>query len=85
MADLPSPTALAEALADAAVAHDDYESTALKGMVDDRWAGFCAAFVIGRLGEFTPAGRLAMLLEEVDATDDWAVAAAGHVLTKLRS
>jgi hypothetical protein len=85
MADLPPPAALAEALADAAAAHDDYETTLLKGIVDDRWSGFCAAFVIGRLGEFTPAGRLAALLEEVDASGDWAEAAAGHVLTKLRS
>jgi hypothetical protein len=85
MADLPSPAALTEALEEAAAAHDDYESTALKGMVDDRWSGFCAAFLIGRLGEFTPAGRLALLLEEVDAPGDWPSAAAGHVLTKLRS
>jgi hypothetical protein len=85
MADLPSPAALAEALEDATAAHADYESTALKGIVDDRWSGFCAAFVVGRLGEFTPAGRLAALLEEVDAPGDWPAAAAAHVLTKLRS
>ena len=35
--------------------------------------------------EVTPASRLAILIEEVDAAGDWPGAAADHVLMKLRS
>ena len=85
MADLPSKSALAQALSAAASAHHEYERTALKGVRDDLWAGFYAAFVLGRLGDFAAASRLAALLEEVDAPSNWSEAAAEHVLTQLRS
>ncbi|HVY21582.1 MAG TPA: hypothetical protein VHA70_16085 [Bauldia sp.] len=85
MADLPDRKTLAAALAQADVVHEEYERTALKGMGDDKWPGFVAAFVIGKLGEFVPASRLALLVEEVAEGDDWANAAADHVLMKLRS
>jgi hypothetical protein len=85
MADLPDRDTLAAALMSADAAHEEYERTALKGMGDDKWPGFVAAFVIGRLGEFVPASRLARLIEEVDESDDWPRAAADHVLMKLRS
>jgi hypothetical protein len=52
---------------------------------DDLWAGFYAAFALGRLGDFAAASRLAALLEEVDAPSNWSEAAAEHVLTQLRS
>ncbi len=84
MADLPSKSALEQALAAAGASHDEYERVVLKGVVDDTWAGFWAAYVLGRLGDFTPASRLAELLEEVANVDDWA-AVADHVLAKLRS
>lgn len=42
-----------------------------------------AAFVLGRLGDFTAASRLAALLEEVDAPSNWPEAAAKHVTTTL--
>ena len=64
MADLPSKSALAQALSAAASAHHEYERTALKGVRDDLWAGFYAAFVLGRLGDVAAASRLAALLEE---------------------
>lgn len=85
MADLPSKSELAQALSAAASAHHEFELTALKGARDDLWAGFYAAFVLGRLGDITAASRLAALLEEVDAPSNWSEAAAEHVLTKLRS
>jgi hypothetical protein len=85
MVDLPMKSGLEQALAAAGSAHDDYERVVLKGVRDELWAGFYAAFVLGRLGEFVEASRLALLLEEVDAPADWPAAAAGHVLTKLRS
>lgn len=85
MADLPDRGLLKEALAAAGGVHNEYERVVLKGVVDDRWAGFYAAYVLGNVGDFTSVSRLADLLEEVEAADDWAAHAAEHVLTKLRS
>jgi hypothetical protein len=85
MADLPTSALLAAALAAADAAHDDYERGMLRGVVDQQWPGFYAAFVLGRLGDFAPPSRLAALLAEVEAEADWAAAAADHVLIKLKS
>ena len=85
MADFPSKSSLRDALAAAVPLHDDYERTILMGVVDERWAGFYAAYIIGRLGEFASPGRVAGLLEEVADQDDWPAVAAAHLLTKLRS
>jgi hypothetical protein len=85
VADLPSKSELAQALSAAASAHHEIEQTALKGVRDDLWAGFYAAFVLGRLGGFAAASRLAALLEEVNAPSNWSETAAEHVLIKLRS
>jgi hypothetical protein len=86
MADLPSKSALAAALSAAGPAHHEYEQVVLKGMQDELWSGFYAAYALGRLGDFAAASRLAGLLEEVEGNDDdWAEAAAAHVLRKLRS
>ena len=85
MTDPPSDSALAEVLSAAGSAHHEYEQTALKGVRDELWAGFYAAFVLGRLGDFTAASRLAALLEEVDAPSNWSEAAAEHVATTLRA
>ncbi len=74
---------LAAALGDAAEAHHELEEHALAGERDEQWAAFYAAFVLGRLGPFTTPSRLAALLAEVDAADDWAIAAARHVIAAL--
>jgi hypothetical protein len=79
----PYESDLAEVLSAAGSTHHEYEQTALKGVRDEVWAGFYAAFVLGRLGDFTAASRLAALLEEVDATSNWSEAAAEHVMTTL--
>ena len=85
MADLPSHEQLEAALAAADTAHREYERSALRGVADEGWPGFLAAYVLGRLGDFAPASRLAGLLEEVEMGANWPAAAADHVLTKLRS
>ncbi len=85
MVDLPAKADIEKALVTASAFHDEYERVVLEGVVDERWAGFCAAFVLGRLGEFASASRLAQLLEEVSDSDDWAAEAAEHIVTKLRS
>ena len=75
---------LAEVLSAAGSAHHEYQQTALKGVRDELWAGFYAAFVLGRLGDFTAASRLAALLEEVDASS-CSEAAAEHATTTSRA
>jgi hypothetical protein len=52
---------------------------------DELWAGFYAAFVLGRLGDIAAASRLATLLQEVDAPSNWSENAAEQLLTKLRT
>ena len=83
MTNPPFDSDLAEVLTAAGSAHHEYEQTALKGVRDELWAGFYAAYVLGRLGDFTAASRLAALLEEVDAPSNWSAAAAEHVTTAL--
>ena len=83
MTNPPFDSDLSAVLSAAAAAHHEYEQTALKGVRDDLWAGFYAAFVLGRLGDFTAASTLAGLLEEVDAPSNWSEAAAEHVTTTL--
>lgn len=85
MVDLPAKSDIETALVAASAFHDEYERVVLEGVVDERWAGFCAAFVLGRLGDFASASRLAKLLEEVQDSEDWAAEAADHIVTKLRS
>jgi hypothetical protein len=84
MTNPPSDSDLAEVLSAAGSAHHEYEQTALKGVRDELWAGFYAAYVLGRLGDFTAASRLAALLEQVDAPSNWSAAAAEHVTTTWR-
>jgi hypothetical protein len=79
--DLPTVEELTDALTAASAAHHDYESETLRGVRDEHWAGFYAAFVLGRLGPFTTASRLAELLADVDAPSDWSAAAAHCVVT----
>ena len=83
MTNPPFDSDLSAVLSAAASAHHEYEQTALKGVRDELWAGFYAAFVLGRLGDFTAASTLAGLLEEVDAPSNWSEAAAEHVTTTL--
>jgi hypothetical protein len=80
---VPSTAALAEALRAAGDAHHEYEQVALRGERDELWAGFYAAFVIGRLGGFATVSRLAALLAAVDAPSDWAGTAAADVAQAL--
>lgn len=76
--------ALARALSDAASAHHEYEQVALSGERDELWAGFYAAFVLGRLGAFVQPSALVRWLKEAPSDDDWATEAARYVLGELR-
>lgn len=79
---MPKEWELAEALRAAASAHHEYETNAHGGQRDHRWAEWYAAYVLGRLGDFTTPTKLCSVLIEARG-DDWAEAAAKHVLMKL--
>lgn len=83
MTKRPSLTDLQEALSAAGSAHHDFEQHALRGVHDEQWAGFYAAYVLGRLGDFTTPTLLANWLEDAPSVDDWSAAAASYVLGQL--
>lgn len=83
MVKLPSQEVLKDALFNASNVHHEYETTVLEGVRDEQWPGFYAAYVLGRLGDFTSASHLSALLEEVPAGSDWASEAAEYVHAKL--
>lgn len=82
MASAPTPNDLEQALRDAGSAHHEYEQTFLGGERDTQWAGFYAAFTLGRLGAIAKPSVLTKLLQEASG-DDWASAAASLVVGRL--
>ena len=83
MPTLPTEAALADALVAAAEAHHEYEVNALHGVRDELWAGFYAAYVLGRLGDFMPATQLAHLLESAPEASAWVPSAAAYVFRRM--
>lgn len=79
----PSKEELAAALAAAGSAHHDYEIHFLGGERDEQWPGWYAAYVLGRLGDFTSAARLSNWLGSVPSGDDWPRDAAAFVLARI--
>ena len=66
-----SKAALEQALKDASTSHHNYEENVLGGVRDERWSGWYAAYVLGRLGDFTSPSELSRLLESVSGDGDW--------------
>ncbi len=64
-------------------AHHEFEMNALKGEHDKQWPGWYAAFVIGRLGDFTTPTKLASFLSEAPASENWTSSAANYILEQL--
>ena len=83
MSQSPSHDDLDQALRAAGSAHHDYESRFLGGEHDAQWPGWYAAYVLGRLGDFTAPTDLAQWLEAAPGADDWAKEAAAFVLSQL--
>ncbi len=84
MSKLPSQGELSALLAETWESHREFQEVYLKGVRDELWAGWYAAYLIGRLGPIMPPSRLAMLLESVDADHDvWTDVAAEKLLTVL--
>ena len=83
MRDRPTRDRLKEALDAAGSAHHEYQTNALRGVRDERWAGWYAAYVLGRLGGFATPSDLAEWLGASPAGDDWSASAAKYVLGQL--
>ena len=58
MSSDPTKEVLEQALAAAGKAHHDYETNILGGVRDEQWPGWYAAYVLGRLGDFTSPSQL---------------------------
>ena len=85
MTEIPSLEALASALIAAGSAHHESERRFLDGERDEQWPGWYAAYVLGRLGDFTSPSDLSTWLEAAPLADDWAPGAAEYVLDRLRA
>jgi len=83
MDSTPTERQLLEALSAAGSAHHDYESNFLQGVRDQQWAGWYAAYVLGRLGDFTTPTVLTRWLEDVSLEGDWFKNAAAYVRSKI--
>ena len=83
MSAIPTRQALGEALSAAASGHHEYEQAILSGVYDEQWPGWYAAYVLGRLGDFTLPSNLTKWLQAATADGPWAPAAAAYVLDRL--
>ncbi|GAB4232294.1 MAG: hypothetical protein Tsb0034_04990 [Ekhidna sp.] len=81
--NLPDKSQLISALVDAGKAHHDYQSNILNGEHDKYWPGWYAAYVLGRLGDFTTPSALTELLASTPSGKDWNISAAEHVRSSL--
>lgn len=80
---MPSMEELELALSEAGSAHHEYELVTLNGIRDQLWPGFYAAYVLGKLGNFTTPSVLSNLLETAPDSENWPKSAAEFVLSKL--
>ncbi len=80
-----TPEALEKALNEAGENHHDYELNILHGERDQQWAGWYAAYVLGRLGNFISPTTLTNWLQEAPNDENWSALASKYVLSKLNS
>ena len=85
MKQYPSVTELQVALSAAGSAHHEYEVHYLKGVRDELWSGFYAAYVLGKLGGFVAPTQLARWLESAPGGDNWSAGAASYVVEQLET
>ena len=72
MSQRPQNPELVAALKAAGSAHHEYRQTVLNGVFDEQWPMFYAAFVLGRIGDFTMPSALMSWFEESPTNGDWA-------------
>ncbi len=79
----PTRQDIAAALAAAGSSHHIYEQKFLNGKRDEQWPSWYAAYVLGRLGDFTSPDTLTRWLESAPGSDDWSASTAAHVMRQL--
>ena len=79
---MPTQEQILKTLIAAAKAHHEYQANILGGVRHLQWAGWYAAYVLGRLGDFTTPSLLTKWLEEV-SDEKWFKKAAEHVFSKI--
>ncbi len=80
----PGSKTLSEALSAAGEQHHEYQTHYLKGVNDDQWAGWYAAYLLGSLGHFTSPTQLVEWLAEVPVTEDWTKDAAAYIWKRVK-
>ena len=81
----PSKEDLRGALTAAGAAHHEFEQNFLKGVRDEQWPGWYAAYVLGSLGDFASPSMFTEWLESAPGGEDWSSSAAAHVAEQLRA
>ncbi len=81
----PSREKLVKAFQAAGAAHHDFQANALQGRHDEQWAGWYAAYVLGRLGDFMTPTVLAGWLSAAPESDDWPSSTADYIEERLRA
>ena len=84
MSSIPKVDQIRFALKVAAKTHHEFQENTLNGVRHEQWAMWYAAFVLGRLGDFTTPTLLTQWLSEVD-DNDWFRKAAEYVISNLCS
>lgn len=72
-----------EALLAAGRAHHEFQANYLADVRHEQWAGWYAAYVLGRLGDFTSATLLTHWLEQVTDEKSWFKKAAENIIKNL--
>jgi len=85
MISKPTELQLKETLIAAGNTHHDYQANFLNGVNDEYWAGWYAAYTLGRLGEFTTPTTLTRWLEGVSGDGDWSMNAASYVQSVIEA
>jgi len=85
MATVPTKQELVDTLISAARAHHEFQSNFLGGVRHSQWAGWYAAYVLGRLSDFTTPTLLSGWLDEVTDKNGWYNKAAEYVLLKIEN
>jgi len=84
MSVMPSEDKLKEALKSAAKAHHEFQENTLNGVHHEKWAMWYAAYVLGRLGDFTTPTLLTQWLSEVQ-DERWFRKAAEYIAGRLQA
>lgn len=82
MSSTPTEDKIRIALKAAAKAHHEFQENTLKGIHHEQWSIWYAAYILGRLGDFTTPSLLTQWLDEVN-DKDWFTKAAKHVVNNL--